>query len=277
MTKWTKENIETQIMLYVDNELSAEEVGDLLTFLERHPEYKTLLRDYQESVLPPEQLIFSDKNQLLQMPDRKIVPFRIIGGVAAAIAIILAIAGYYQWTNNNDLSGNKGRMALNRADSATNSQTQMVAAAGNAGPKQDTAPIGKPSQRQGSAQNVLPVNAPMAATQSQQKNIAVIKPMPLLPAVVIADSQQPVVLVIEPVEPDLSQQQPVIAPQAAHQPGVLPAGRIVAILEQSDRLKGVHSLVAELDERKNRAVDAWQQIKSANVILKIGSKEIVIN
>lgn len=278
MTKLTKENIETQIMLYVDNELPAGEARDLLAFLEQHPEYKILLGDYQDSVLQPEEMVFPNKKQLLQAGNVKVVPLRIVSGVAAAIVIILAFAGYYQWTNNDDLLNNKEHLTLNRIGRAANSQPQIVAEADSAGPQQDTEPVQKPSQRPGQAQNVLPVNAPMVATQGQQKNIVVIKPMALLPAVAIAeDSQQSVAVVVAAVVPDLSSQQPILAQKPAQQREELPASQIAAILEQSDRLKGVHSLVAELDERKNRAVEAWQQIKSANVILKIGSKDIVIN
>lgn len=276
--KLTKENIETQIMLYVDNELSAEELRSLLTYLGQHPEYEALLREYQNSVLPPEELFFAEKNQLMQAENRKVIPFRIISGVAAAIAIILAIAGYYQWINNDDLLHNKRVMALNSSDSVANSQPKVVAKADNVGQKQDAAPAGKPYQRlHGRAQNVLPVNAPILVMQGQKKNVLAIKPMPLLPSAVIADIQQPEQVEVAPVEPDFSEQQPIAAQEPAHQPGVLPANQIAAILEQSDRLKGAHSLVAELDERKNKAVDTWQQIKSANVILKIGSKKIMIN
>lgn len=274
--KLMKENIETQIMLYADNELSAGEIRDLMAYLEKYPEYKALLSEYQYSVLQPEEMIFEDKEKLFQHHGRKAkaLPLKMTIGIAAAIAIILAVTGYYQRAGNDNLLDNAQKNMVVRASDSFSRKLETVVNPDKSHKKEDPAGTSTAARSTAVSQNITAVSR---SSVRQRSDVALIKPVTFLPTVDITADPQPVMILVEPVGPAIMEQQRQtgVRPQA-RQPGDLLAAQIEAVYEQSDRLKGVHSLVTELDERKSRAVDAWQQIKNTNVILKIGSKEIVI-
>lgn len=269
MTKLTKENIETQILLYVDKELSAEESQDLLRYINRHPEYQSLLREYQESVLLPEPLTFSDKNQLLQASGRKIVPFRIISGIAATIALIMGLAIYFYRTDKPAVSSRD--MAVHQANT-TNRPAAMIAhqADNNRFEPELDKPVKHPV---GSPQ---PVNRQTATTRPQHHVVTKIEPLPTLPMLALA-APTTAKISLRTVEPDLSPKKPTDLRESEHRSAEQLNDQMATFWDKSERLNGVHSLVAELDDRKNRAVDAWQRIRTSNIIVKIGSKEIMIN
>lgn len=277
MTKLTKENIETQIMLYVDNELPAGAVQDLIAYLEKYPEYKALLSDYQYSVLSSEEMVFAHKEQLLKPQSRKVVSLKTTIGIAAAVAIILTITGYYQWTRNDSILPSS-RMALNKTDkSAARIPQVIIADPDKRNKKQDVVQNAQKVKGTGGVQSVASVH--VRPDVRRKNDLGAMEPMNDVLTVALTHEHRPVPVFVKPVNTSFRQQEQGAVPEqvTAHPPkNGLVAAQITTIYEQSDRLAGIHSLVAELDERKNRAVDAWQQIKTANVVLKIGSKEIVI-
>ena len=98
-----KENIEEQILLYIDAELDAEASQRLLDYIELHPEYRPLLESYQHTIaLPEEEIVFEEKDSLLQ-PATKAIPFsghKMTWARAASIALLIASAAFFLYRKN---------------------------------------------------------------------------------------------------------------------------------------------------------------------------------
>jgi cell pole-organizing protein PopZ len=102
--KVNKENIEEQILLYVDGELDAAAEGELMDFLQKYPEYDALLQDYLSTVLHPEEaLLFPGKEHLLRQ-EARVTPFVSIKTIriAAAAAGIIAVGSLLLFLNSNN-------------------------------------------------------------------------------------------------------------------------------------------------------------------------------
>jgi hypothetical protein len=93
---FNKQNIEEQILLYIDGELDVEAANKLLAYIDAHPQYKVLLEAYQSSILEPDtQLIYPDKSSLLRFDEAPLnTPTTImrrwyIPAAAAAILVLV--------------------------------------------------------------------------------------------------------------------------------------------------------------------------------------------
>src|SRR5690242_942664 len=88
-------NYEEYLLNYVDGELPAAEVRELLQFLQDHPELQEELKLLQATKLEPEaELVFGDKQPLYRQEEgAKVIPLHRGWWLSAAAAVILALIG----------------------------------------------------------------------------------------------------------------------------------------------------------------------------------------
>lgn len=88
-------NYEEYLLSYIDGELPAAEVKELLQFLQDHPELQEELKLLQATKLEPEsEFVFGDKQPLYRHEESaKVIPLHRRWWLSAAAAVILALIG----------------------------------------------------------------------------------------------------------------------------------------------------------------------------------------
>lgn len=94
-------NIEAYIIDFVQQDLTADESQALMDFIKSHPEYETLLEEYQQTVLPEEIVVYEDKAQLLQ-PIAATKKRLYIWPIAAGVLAIIGLFGFWQIFQNDE-------------------------------------------------------------------------------------------------------------------------------------------------------------------------------
>lgn len=107
MRKWNTEEVEEQILLLLDKELSAEQAAAVWAQIETFPEYNALYEEFVSVYLEPEesQINFSylqkEEDEKAATPMKLKKQWRPVWGIAAGIAIV-ATTTFALWQMNNN-------------------------------------------------------------------------------------------------------------------------------------------------------------------------------
>lgn len=91
-----KENVEELILLFIDKELNQTQSEELMLFLQKNPEYQSLLEEYKLAVLEDNDELFFDNKESLKKPVRlKFKPAKKQLWLAAACLLLVCITSFW--------------------------------------------------------------------------------------------------------------------------------------------------------------------------------------
>ncbi|WP_153798393.1 anti-sigma factor family protein [Foetidibacter luteolus] len=120
-------NYEEYFLLYIDNELSADERKDVEKFVLQHPQLQQEFTLLQQTTLPPETVEFKQKDVLYRRKkERRIIAMR-WWRLAAAAVLVLAISGTVVWyAGEKESSQEQGLVTIDKSQQpATGTQPQV--------------------------------------------------------------------------------------------------------------------------------------------------------
>ena len=265
-------NIEEQILLYVDGELSTEEAAGLLQYIGLNPQWRTLLDDYQSLVMPQDdELVFEGKEALLQ-PEPQVIPFKPASKLtlvrrAAAVALFAGAAGLTWFLTRQDNgsilpAGTPVALVHQAATPATPAQGIPVTTT----PVQPqplriaaVQPAVKPTVQTNAGRPVSPLNrqqaevidaiaagSPTLLGEHPEKQLAL-------------ELQRPEVL-MEPAR------QETVAGSTTELPAWLPVNE--------QKLEGLNGLIAHIRDVKDSVAAKAAQLKKTTFVIRLGDKEI---
>lgn len=272
-------NIEEQILLYVDGELDTAGAKALLQYIALHPEWRTMLEEYKSLVMQPDTaIVFEGKDALLQPEEagqtivfKKANNFKQLRWAAAAVLLIGA-AGLTWMLNREEeglvLPATTGSVALQPKQlpataivslKDTIAPTAVVATTQRATVAQST--VARPTQPQkqeapqesSGARNQAPVVTPLAGST----------------VTAIAMEEQP--LAGRELQLPETQQQHVteeVAINADALPQWLPVN--------AEKLEGVNDLLGHIKNVKDKVAAKAAVLKNSTFVLRFGAKEIAI-
>ncbi|PSK90128.1 anti-sigma factor family protein [Taibaiella chishuiensis] len=267
-------NIEEQILLYVDGELSTEEAGNLLQYIALHPQWRILLEEYKSLVLPPEdELVFEGKEALLQ-PEPQVLPFKpsrkpVLMRRAAAVALIAGAAGLTWLFSRQDIG------------SALPGSTPVALV---------HQPVAVDTTTPGAPATVTPTPTVMIARSNTQtmttaKN-GVVQPATALPGAQVARHESTPVDPIAgnlpvavgeapPKQRALEMQRPLALTEAESADALASKASLPGWLPVSDqKLEGLNGLIAHIRGVKDSVASKAAQLKRTTFVIRLGEKEI---
>jgi anti-sigma factor RsiW len=270
-----KNNIEEQILLYVDGELNTEEAKALLQYVAQHPEWRTLLDEYSNLVLQPDtDMVFEGKEALLQ-PEVQTIAFVKKGNSlkslrwAAAAVLVIGAAGL-AWMFSRSDQGD----ALPDHTTIAMQPVQIPAATPNITkdtvgvmPVQPAAIASNNKIAHKTAAQTILVHTPQPVQEIQRKeeqlapiagntlalNDTKAQPLPA------AEMQRPETL-------QTLQQEQQVAVNTESLPSWLPVS--------GDKLDGVNDLVSHIREVKEKVAAKAAILKKSTFVIRLGEKEI---
>jgi hypothetical protein len=274
----TLQNYEEYIMLYVDEELNATEVSELMKFIKLHPELETELEAYKKTKLPVAiELVYTDKAKLLKQPAKTISLNRwLVYGVAAGIALLIAFAAG-KWMNKPATEIIETPEIAKKAEPATapvnpitpvTPQTKSALQSAPANPVNQSAPIAKVKSNRPATivKKAIPsVNVPGYRTET------VIHP---------ADNdqkQEPEIAKTVTEDDRPTATETVTQPEEIPQPKERKRRGLLALLPiSSEKKEGLQHLRNTVEEKVEAVKTINDNIKNTSLELKLGNKELFV-
>lgn len=271
-------NIEEQILLYVDGELDAAEAKALLQYIALHPEWRSMLEEYRSLVMQPDTVIvYEGKDALLQAEEEgRTLVFKKTNNLKqlrrAAAAVLLIGAAGLTWTLNRQDEG----LVLPETTEHVAIQPKQVPATATVTPKDTVAPAAMVATTQH-----VTATKPAAAVQIQHReheapqeqsiarNQPVVTPLAVSTVTAIAIDEQPLVGrgLVMPAAPELE-----IPEQVAINADALPQWLPV----NAEKLEGVNDLLGHIKNVKEKVAAKAALLKNSTFVLRFGAKEIPI-
>lgn len=272
------ENIEELILLFVDEEMSGEQAGQLMDFILRHPEYDSLLKSYAAAKPDPEdKLVFPDKVLLIRK-ENKAIPFYRSGGLIARVAavLILGILGIAFLWKANQVPGSQHQISLQQPLPPGQGQIPETSEVKER-PRNELAGTTAPAPKL----KVKPVPAvathfppasqeAMDDTADKQKVIAEqikIRPAPVPEQPLESIPKQPELLA-QNNSPDPALVTKIEEKQLLAIPTWIPM--------EEERFQGINDLIGQVRATKEKIEERIAMLKHSSFILQIGEKEISI-
>lgn len=262
-------NIEELILLYVDGELSTEAAASLLQYVALHPQWRTLLDEYQSLVMPQDdELVFEGKDALLQ-PEPQVIPFKpaskwILVRRAAAVALFAGAAGLTWFLTRQDTGSILPAgtpIALVHQAAAVDTLAQGIPVGVTPVQPVNIAavqPAAKPAVLPGANRPVAPVN--------QQQTTAIDAIAVSSPA--LLGEQPEKQLALELQRPEVLTEP--ARQEAAAGPTALPTW--LPVNEQ--KLEGLNGLLAHIRDVKDSVAAKAAQLKKTTFVIRLGDREI---
>lgn len=272
-----KNNIEEQILLYVDGELNTAEASALLQYIALHPEWHSLLDEYKSLVIPQDDdLVFEGKEALLQ-PEPQVIAFKKESSLgwmrwAAAVVLIAGAAGL-TWQLSRD---DKGQALPGTSGIAMQQQPKATLAADTVTPAPQLAQVKTVTAVKPVAPVLQPAKAPVhAVPQAQQPEVQLAKNEAVQIAP-IAGSSPTLVAVQETQQPALElQRADVLVAEAPEQAVAINTEKLPSWLPvNEEKLEGVNDLLAHIREVKNKVAEKANVLRKSTFVIRLGGREI---
>jgi len=258
-----KENIEEQILLFIDGELNEVAEQQLMTYIEAHPEHKALLEAYMMTQLADEEhIVFPDKELLLRKEEH-IVPFKkkpVFARIAAAAVLaLIAVSTVYILKNDdtdNPLTAiNNKKSRVEKYVTAQQKDTSKVLAKIEPKQNKQTPTI----QRQQGFKKDISSKEEVVARQKNDIDF-------------IATQQQLAMQNVSYINAIPQEQLQVIALAEKEERGGLPQWLPI----KEENLQGLNELVAKVQDLRETIQEKKAQLKSQAIVLTVAGKEFTI-
>ena len=262
-----KENIEEQILLFIDGELDEVAEQQLMDYIEAHPAFQAMLDEYLMAKLDVgETAIFSDKESLMRH-ETKVIPISkktAFTRIAAAAAIVIVMLGSL-WLFQKEEGDDQTIIAINKYSLSPQNQTTAPQ------PATDTAStIASIKSKYDSNKTKTKIYRPAAtetAVQAHEQRIAH-KRTELTP---IADLQH---VSIQEVQANIIGTTYTIPSTAIATEDKTALPQWLPIKEEN--LQGFNDLVARIEDLKETIQEKRAQLKSQTIVVSVAGKEFTI-
>lgn len=272
-----EKNIEEQILLYVDGELSQMEEQALIAYLNLHPEDMDLLNQYQQAKMPMERVVFPGMDDLLKR-EQKTIRFthywkKSSVGIAAAVLLALVLTVAYQWHSNDaaqpvplsnlaveesfgvDTPQKQQKRIMPASEKKPSLEKQVVRKIKGHLPTGNQNETNKPKMQEEKKMAYLPTVLPkVKRIRPEWVNVALVPLHPYKEAVEGADGT---------------------ALKKSADNDVL--NKLIAASEKSEKLQGINDILNQVQDKKRTIQSGWENLKHSRVVLQLGNQEIVFN
>lgn len=271
-----KNNIEEQILLYIDGELNTEEAKALLQYVARYPEWRTLLDEYSSLVMQPDtDMVFEGKEALLQ-PEVQTVAFVKKGNSfkslrwAAAAIVVIGAAGL-AWMFSR---GEQGTALPGHTTIALQPKTTLPATATAITDTAAVMPVqalpatsnNRIAHKAAAPQTIL-VHTPQPVPEMQKKEERLAPIAGNTLALNDTKAQPlPATVMQRPEALEALREEPQVAINTESIPAWLPVS--------GDKLDGVNDLVSHIREVKEKVAAKAAILKRSTFVIRLGEKEI---
>lgn len=271
----TIQNYEEYLMLFIDDELDAVAVTELMDFLEEHPEFKKELEVYQKTKLHVEEAPrFADKEQLLKKPGITVDLRRwLLYGAAAGIALLIGFNAI-QWRNSATETKIIEPSALTQKKEPSTApsipeiqeKNEPVLPASPSAPTPSTSSLAKNKPIKPVSSKPAPVNTIPQPTQAPQN--------PVTPE----NKEQPIAQTAEPPVTPVTQD-PLVQPEHSATPEKQTSkrkGLFAKLHFSSEKKEGFNHLKNTVEEKVETVKTINESLKNTSFGLKIGDKELLV-
>ncbi|HTN46761.1 MAG TPA: hypothetical protein VL098_10480 [Flavipsychrobacter sp.] len=275
----TIQNYEEYLMLFIDDELDAVAVAELMDFLADHPELKKELEIYQKTKLHVEEAAgFVNKEQLLKKQGI-VLDFRrwLLYGAAAGIALLIGF-NVLRWRNNPTVTSTTepSSVAQKKAPAVipSISEIQQKKAPVFPAPAPTSPPASTPSTLSLAKNKSLhpvsskptPVNPLSQSTQAPQN--------PVTPE----NKELPIAQTAEPPVTPVTQDPPVQPehPVTTEKQTSKKKGLFAKLHFSSEKKDGFNHLKNTVEEKVETVKNINESLKNTSFGFKIGDKELLV-
>lgn len=292
----TMKNYEEFILLYIDNELNAEEEQSLLALAAQHPEVSAELELYQSVKLQPDTTAtYGDVSGLLkEEPASKTIAFGNWKTYAAAACVLLAVCIFFFNSNTSEPEILTAQNTVDNRPATPEQATIAEEADKHTQPsKAEPLPLAQEDTKQSQLRPKQPVAHIAMETKKQPvKEQVVITPDPVEPVIVKKENtaEKTIAKTIAPKKESITNKdKPIVATKkelqsiAAEEPTkpVIEDEPVLASTEEPKEKKLIsvsgplNSSIANIFKKKiETAKNATAQLKETDVVVQIGKKEL---
>jgi hypothetical protein len=274
--KESKENIEEQILLFIDGELPESEREELLEKVKNIPEYRQMLELYLSTKLEKEDLAFPGQESLIRKQQIPVLFYK-QAALAAAIAVLLVLGAalLYLSKPNSQMPTTQTRIAI-QASEIHKPELLLPKHKPDKGHSPLPAGTGKPSSQSKHSPRLAILHAirktPARNDLLPDDATIFLTPLPVMQNPVIESAPPEIIpasFCLEmPVRQKASYAKDVPA-GPLRMPGWMPI--------ENSRLQGLNDLIQHIQEVKETVVANVNTLQSATVVLQVGHKQVIIN
>lgn len=267
------ENYEEYMLLYADNELSAEEEQQLLAFVAAHPQLQTELDVYMATrIIPEQEVIYTNKEKLIKTaPGGRSVwlgNFRTYAVAASILAMIIIFAAMYKNDKNIEPP-----LAIADTESAPIAHTPILNEPATPPIPTTTKPETPKKTEHIARKTVQPKKTIQSVEIPIKKNI----PGTTAPATEHIAKQETVTQPAEDyvsTKEDASSEATIPTPEETSLPELQhKKNRLIAAVI-GDRTEGLEQLELALNEQLAKAKSFKEEVDNTEIKLRIGKKEL---
>lgn len=265
----TKENIEGQILLYIDGELDEAASANLLAYVALHEEYKPMLQAYEAvKIEPDEDIVFPHKELLLHI-EPQVVAFKkttVIRWAAAVVLLIgLGVVAGILFRPSDNIPDEKNKVAKKPAPQHNAMPQEMPAT-------KDSVLVAKIDEKKQSKTGTVPYNAVAVIKPVVNKSDVIEVPVRKkedIASIPMAATNEITVAVLPKHINATILDKPEL-PDATPVKEALPEW--VPIKEET--LEGANDLIAHIQTLKENLLNKTISLKNATVVFRWGNKDL---
>ncbi len=266
----TKENIEEQILLYIDGELDEAASANLLAYIALHEEYKPMLQAYEAVKIEPDEDVVFPHKELLLHTEPQIVAFKkttvIRWAAAVAVLIGLSVVAGILFKSSDNIPDEKNKVAKKTAPQHNAIPQEMPAT------KDSVLVVAKTDEKKQNKTGTVPYNAVAVIKPVVTKNdvieVPVRKKENIAPIQTVAANEIAVAVLPRHInttmldKPELPDAQPV----KEELPEWVPI--------KEETLEGANDLIAHIQTLKENLLNKTISLKNATVVFRWGNKDL---
>lgn len=257
-----KENIEEYLLLLIDGELSEAEEGEVLAFVDNHPESQLLLDAFLQTKLDDTTIVFEDKESLLKqetvvLPIQKRKPFL---AIAAAIALLAGLGFIF-----SVMVKNRKPMETSIASVTTIRKiTDTTSGKGIVAESREREAVKQPRKVLFVKQQAKEKSNMASATAPERGNVEALEPLP-------GGNYSPVV--INEVRADIAINTDRLKPITIEESKEESRGWAPI---KTEKLEVLNVLIAQVESLKDELQAKTKSLKITTVAIRLGGKEFTI-
>jgi hypothetical protein len=260
-----KENIEEYLLLLIDGELSGAEEGEVLAFVDNHPEFQLLLDAFLQTKLEDTTIVFEDKASLLKeeavvLPIQKRKPFL---AIAAAVALLIGLGFVFSVMIKNRKPMETSMASVTTARTITDTTDTTTTKKWVAESRKSEA-VKQPRKVHVVKQSLKEKSNIASATASAKVNIEALEPLP-------TGNYSPAV--INEVRTDIAINTARLNPVTIEESKEESRGWAPI---KTEKLEVLNVLIAQVETLKDELQAKTKALKITTVAIRLGGKEFTI-
>lgn len=273
----TLQNYEEYMMLYVDDELDAATVKELMDFVEKHPPLRRELDAYQKTKLPAAtELVYGDKNKLMKLPAITINFNRwFLYGAAASVVLLIGFVAI-KWMNKPNEAVENIKYEIAKSKEIPNSVEEIPNI------KEENKTEEKVPNSKLQTPNSQPQFTKMKTSNSKQKNQPINRstnqPITAPQNLIINEIQEPAVVqqTDEPKQHIEENTNDPLQPAGTAEIKKHKRGFLARLPFSAEKKQGLLHLQQTVEDKVASVKNIKEELKNTSLELKLGNKELFV-